>query len=172
MSGPLNVQTREFNRLRERLAADFDLSTDDEAVLDTAEGETDLVGLLVRMVRASRQRLAEAEVCAEQIKALSERKKRHADAADRLRSLVAEAMIETGLRRISPGDFTGSASMTKPKPEIVNEEELHPLYTRTIRVPDKDAIKNEYARCISEGVAFDIPGVTISNGRPSLVVRI
>lgn len=171
MNSPLNVQTREFNRLRERLAIDFGLDYDDEAVVDTTEGETDLVGLLVRMVRTARQRLADAKVCAEQIGALAERKKRHTDAADKLRRLVAEAMLEAGIRKLSPGDFSASSRLTVSKPEIVNEEDLPPFYTRIIRQPDKEAIKSEYARCLAESEEFSIPGVVISNGRPSLIVR-
>lgn len=168
----VDIKVREFNRLREQLATEFGLDADDEAVIDTTSGEMDLEDLLVRMVRAARQRLAEAEVCAEQIKALSERKKRHADAAEKLRGLVAGAMIETGLTRLSPGDFTASASLTKPKAEVIVEEDLPPFYTKTVRKPDMESIKGEFQRCQVEAQPFDIPGVAISNGRPSLTVRV
>ncbi len=171
MNAPLDIEKRAFNALRERIAAEFGLGTDDEAVIDTTEGETDLVSLLARMVRQSRERAAQAKVCAEQIDALSERKRRHTDAADKLRALVAETMLECGLKKLAPGDFTASASITKPKAEVVNEDDLPPVYTRTVRKPDLDAIKSEIARCQSEGAAVNIPGVVISNGRPSLTVR-
>ena len=172
MNTMVDIQVREFNRLRERLAADFALDVDDEAVVDTADGETDLTGLLIRMVRTVRQRDAEAQACAKQIEALSERKRRHASAADKMRALVAEAMLETGMKRLSPGDFTASARMTAPKPEIVNEDELPDFYTRTITTPDKLAINGEFARCQAEGASFEIPGVSISNGKPSLTIRV
>lgn len=172
MNTHVAAHAREFNRLRERLAADFGLDIDDEAVVDTAEGETNLEGLLVSMVRRARERAAQADVCAEQVKALMERKRRHVDAAEKLCGLVAETMIETGLRKLAPGDFTATASMTKPKPEIYSEDGLPEFYTRTVRKPDLDAIKNELARCQGEGEVFSIPGVTISNGRPSLTVRV
>ena len=171
MNDRVSLEVREFNRLKERLAADFALDADDDAIIDTAEGETDLTGLLIRMVRTVRQRAAEAEVCAKQIAALTERKRRHTDAADKLRALVAEAMIETGLKRLSPGDFTASVTMTKAKPEIVNEEDLPGFYTQAVVRPDKTAINDEFARCQAENAPFYIPGVTISNGRPSLTVR-
>ena len=171
MNAPLDIQKRAFLALRERIAAEFGLDTDDEAVIDTTEGETDLVALLARMVRQSRERAAQAKVCAEQIEALSERKRRHTDAADKLRSLIAETMLEVGLKKLAPGDFTASASFTKPKAEVVNEDELPPFYTRTVRKPDLDAIKGEVARCQAEGDPINIPGVVMSNGRPSLTVR-
>lgn len=171
MNAPLDIQAREFNRLRERLAADFGLDENDEAVIDTADGETNLTDLLVRMVRQARDRTAQADVCTEQMRALAERKGRHVAAADRLRSLVAEAMLETGIRKLSPGDFTATARLTAPKPEIVNEEDLLPFYTRIVRKPDMDAIRLEHQRCAAEGEAMNIPGVVISNGRPSLTLR-
>ena len=172
MNTMVDIQVREFNRLRERLAADFALDVDDEAIVDTADGETDLTGLLIRMVRTVRQRDAEAQACAKQIEALSERKRRHAAAADKMRALVAEAMLETGMKKLSPGDFTCTARMTAAKPEIINEDDLPPFYTRTVRAPDKEAINGEFKRCHAEDQPFDIPGVSISNGRPSLTVRV
>ena len=171
MNAPLDIQKRAFLSLRERLAAAFGLDAEDEAVIDTTDGETDLTGLLVHMVRQARERAAQAEVCAEQIKALTERKRRHTDAADKLRALVAETMLECGLKKLAPGDFTASASVTKPKAEIINEDELPPFYTRTVRKPDLDAIKGELARCQAEGEPVNIPGVVVNNGRPSLTVR-
>lgn len=167
----VDAQVREFNRLKEWIAAQAGLDADDEAVVDTTEGETDLTGLLIRMVRSARQRTAEAEVCTAQITAIAERKRRHMDAADKLRALVAEAMIETGLKKLSPGDFTCTATMTKPRPEVVNADDLPDFYTQAVVKPDKTAINDEFARCQAEGEAFSIPGVTISNGRPSLTVR-
>ena len=172
MNDRVSLEVREFNRLKERLAAEFALDVDDEAILDTTDGETDLTGLLIRLIRDARDRGAQADVCAEQIKALAARKKRHEDASDKLRALVAGAMVETGLKRLSPGDFTCTARMTAAKAEIANAEEIPPFYTRTVRAPNKDAINGEFARCQAENAPFDIPGVTISNGKPSLTVRI
>lgn len=169
---PLEIQAHEFNRLRERLATEFGLDADEDATVDTADGETSLTDFLVRMVRSARERVAQAEVCSEQMKALGERKKRHLAAADRLRELVAETMLECGIKRLTPGDLTATASMTKPKPEVVDEDALAPIYTRTVRKPDMDAIKGYFAECQAESRAFDLPGVVISNGRPSLTVRI
>ena len=171
MSAFLDPQTRGFNRLRETLASEFGLDTNDEAVIDTAEGETDLAGLLTRMVRQARERFAQAEVCAEQIKALSERKSRHTTAAEKLRALVAEAMLEVGLKKLAPGDFSASARLTKPKPEIIDDSALPKFYTKAKIVADKEAINSEYERCVADGDPFDIPGVVVSNGRPSLTVR-
>ena len=172
MNDRVSLEVREFNRVREWIAAQSGLDADDEVVIDTADGETSLTGLLAHIVRESRQRLADADACAVQIKALSERKKRHMDAAEKSRARVAEAMLEAGLPKLSPGDFTATAKMTAPKPEVINEDELEPFYTRTVRVPDKEAINGEYKRCQAEGVSFEIPGVSISNGRPSLTVRV
>ncbi len=39
-------------------------------------------------------------------------------------------------------------------------------------VIDREAIAGEYERAQAEGAAFDVPGVVISNGRPSLTVRV
>lgn len=173
MNTPLDHHTREFNRLRERIASEFGLESDDEFVVGTVEGETDLAGLLVRMVRQARERTAQAEVCAEQIKALSERKKRHTEAAQKIRAMVADAMLESGLTKISPGDFTASVRMTKPGAEIVDETALPTFYLKPIQkyIPDRAAIEDEYARCVAEKDTFFIPGVVVSNGKPSLTVR-
>jgi hypothetical protein len=174
MHAPLDNQTRHFNRLREALAADFGLDADDEAVIDTADGETDLAGLLVYMLRQSRERAYQVEVCAQQIRALAARMSRHAAAADKLRSLVAEAMLDTGLKRLAPGDFTASVRLSKPGPEIVDDDALPDFYFRqkVEVVPDKEAIRSEFERCAAEGAEFSIPGVAVSNGKPILTVRV
>lgn len=168
----LDLRVREFNSLRQALALAFDVDADDEAAIGTAEGETDLDEMLVRMIRAARHRAAQAEVCAEQIKALAERKERHTKAAERLRAMVANAMLETGIKKLSPGDFTASVRMLPAKPEVVDVMALPEFYTHIVRKPDLEAIKGEFNRCVTENDDFSIPGVVVSNGKASLTVRI
>lgn len=168
---PLENEAREFNRLKSWLASEYNLDEGDEAVQDTAEGASTLTELLERMVRAAREREAQAKVCKAQTEALAARKKRHETVAEEIRAQVAAVMLECGIKKLKPGDFTASARMTGAKAEIFNEEELPPFYTKTKRVPDKEAINSEFDRCQAEKASFDIPGCSISNGRPSLTIR-
>ena len=169
---PLDREKAEYARLRERLQEAYGLEDGDDALLDTLEGETDLTGLLAHMVRVAKSREADADACRAQMDLLRARKMRLEDGAAKLRKLVAETMLEMGVKKLAPGDFSASARMTAPRPKVTEETELPDFYTKSKRVADLDAIKGEYERCVAEGDAFHIPGVVITNGEPSLTVRI
>ena len=42
--------------------------------------------------------------------------------------------------KLSPGDFTASATMTKPKPEVVNADDLPDFYMQAVVKPDKKPV--------------------------------
>lgn len=173
MNAPFAFETAAFNRLRERLAAEFGLADDDEAVVTTAEGETNIREVLENIVRTIKDREAQMQACALQIAKLEARKDNHKFQVERLRAIVAETMLECDMKPLKPGDFTCSARMTKSAPKVVDSYALPPFYTKceTTISPDLDAIKGEFDESAAEKRQFSIPGVVISNGKPSLTIR-
>lgn len=167
---PLDRERATYALLKERLQSVYGLGDDDNTLADTLEGETDLHGLLSRMVREARHREADAETCKAQIELLKTRKTRLEDGAEKIRKIVAETMLDMGIKKLAPGDFTASARLTASRPKVVDADQLPEWAVKieTKRVPDLAMIKEKAA---FDGEAFSCPGVVITNGEPSLTVR-
>ena len=157
----------QFQRIADAIARANDLEATDQVVIDTAEGETGLFDIIDKAVAQIEQNEAWADVLGEKIRALSERQLRFSHAASDLREAVAEAMIEIGKPSHKTPEFTLSVRVTKPK-MLINEETLPDDYKKTVikKVPDKDAIQAVL------DIGGDVPGVTKTNGKPSLTVRV
>ena len=90
----IGTEVQIYNTLKERLKEVFDLEDDDEALLDTLDGETGLSDVILKLVRDAKR----SEAFAEGMKAIIAdnvtRKKRFEARADKLRALAAWAMQE------------------------------------------------------------------------------
>ena len=164
----LEVQT--YKTLKERLALAYSLEDDDEALLDTLDGELPLTDIIVKMVREAKQ----AEAYAKGIKSIiadnQARKKRLEDKADKLRGLAAWAMGECGLSKISEADLTISQHKG---PSVLVLDVLEPTHLDTYTKQnityswDKEALQTAVEAGDEEALTI----AHMSNAKSVLTVR-
>lgn len=156
-----------FKHIARAIARANGLPVDDEAVIDTAMGETSLEDAIRRAMNEVREREMLADAIGERIAELFVRQTNMLEGAQTIRQAVASVMLETGMKSLRLPEFTLSARVTAPKLEYVTPEAIPAEYWRekVVREIDKEQIKAVYE------VGGDVPGVTKTNGRPSLTVR-
>jgi hypothetical protein len=162
----LKSATQGYASLKERLLAEHP-DLDDETLLDTLEGASDLKEQLVIVVRSALENETYAEALKLRIEAMRSRLGRLEGSARKKRSLVAECMSEAGLKKLTEPDFTCTQTYTKGGVVISDEAQLPNFLIRekVIREPDKTAIRNALAQ-------GPIPGASLSNGYATITVRV
>jgi hypothetical protein len=164
----IKAEGRAYAELRERIKEAFALADDDQALADTLDGASDFPDFCVAALREAKAIEAMAEGLAALVKDMQTRKARLEHSAERLRALVAGAMMEAGERKFTAPDMTITVRDGKPKPTVRDEARLPDRYKMAVTTikPNMDAIRD----AIAHG---DVPeGVEISNGGPVLTVRI
>jgi len=141
------------------------IDEDDEHFADLLASETDVQDRLRRIVRASRYIANDAKALGEMIGEMRERKARLERKAEGLRGAVAWAMGECALKRLNAPDFTATLAAGKPKVIVTDEAALPDDVCVLKREPSKTAI----AAWIADKPC---PGAEMSNGGPSLTVRV
>lgn len=164
----LRAEARAFAELKARIAEAYKLDENDEAVLDTVEGQSVLSDLILIAIREVRRREAMADAMGQIIIDNKERCARHERAAAAIRAAVASAMQEAGLRKVEGADLTITTREIAPKPMIVDETQLPEWAKEYKAVPNRAAIKAVFEQ--SSG-RFECPGVAIANGGISITVR-
>lgn len=153
--------------LREQLKQAFGLDDDDQVLADTLEGESAFVEILAAALRECKAKEAMAEGLKGLIADMQTRKARLEHTAERIRQIVADAMLEAGERKLALDDMTVSVRQGKPKivPDIERLPDRYKVPVLTFK-PNKDAIQEAVDR-------GDVPeGVTITNGSASLTIRV
>src|SRR4029079_17841141 len=119
----LKIEASKYQTLRERLLADWP-TLEDDCLLDTLEGITDLHEMIAAVIRSAlvdealqaglrtrleemRQRLARLEEMRQRLARLEER-------GAKKRQLALDAMCEVGLKKLEQPDFTASARAGLP----------------------------------------------------------
>lgn len=150
--------------LRETLLREF-VVDDDQALNDTLAGLDNFEERCLAVLRYSIEQEAHAEALGALIKQMQSRKARLEMAAQRARDAVFSAMQAAELPRIVAPDMTVSIGKGRPK-VIVTDAELIPERFR--RVKTEPNLTLIYAAA-SEG--REVPGATLSNPIPTLMVR-
>jgi hypothetical protein len=164
----LKKEGRNHAELRERIKEAFGLTDDDQTLADTLEGESGFQELCIAALREGKAREAMAKGLAGLIEDLQTRKGRLEHSAERIRALVAAAMMDAGERKFVADDMTISVRDGKSRPTVSDAARLPDRFkmATTIVKPNMDAIRDAVAH-------GDVPeGVEISNGGPVLTVRI
>lgn len=164
----LQVRTalQDHEDLKVRLRALYG-DNDEDLILDTLEGQTDLVELIVQMERARQRDERLVQGIKEWAAELSTRQARIQARADKIRDLIMETMERSGRKKIEAPDFTISLRNVPPK-VIVSDEDAIPdqyLKVKTTVSPDKAAIKDALDR------GEEVPGCSLSNGGQGIAVR-
>lgn len=139
---------------------------DDEAWLDTLEGQSDAVGAARAVVRQIMEAGANAEALKALMGAYSERKAALEAREDRLRGALLHFMLEIGEKTMPLPEATVSIGNGPRKligdPDV---DTLPPDYVRTKREADRALIK----KALIDG--FDVAGCSLSNAEPRLSIR-
>lgn len=162
----LAALTAEYTRLRSDLLAEFpELAEDGETLADTLEGETALPDVVARFIRDARRDEALADGLAMLIKDEQERKSRLVARADKRRRIALSLMNQVEMGKLEQPDFTASIRRVPPGVVITDEALLPDSYVKTIRQPDKTALREALGR------GEEVPGATLGNGSETLTVR-
>lgn len=154
--------------LRESLKREYGLADDDDALVDTLDGISDLKEMLVWAARRVKELEAQSDGLKDYIGALRTRQDRIDGACQRLREQIAIAMLEAGETSLKDAAVTLSARIGPRKVIISDEAQLPAEFVRQriVESPDKDAIKAE----LEAGRA--VAGAQLSNGQPVLTMRV
>lgn len=165
MTAPLLNEATEYRRLYDELVAMFG-NDDEQALLDTAAGISDLPAMIELTMRSREDDLVLVTGLGARIEEMRDRLKRYEARAQAKKELVEQAMIRADLRKLEFAEFTVSLGRRPQKLVIHNEAALPPECMRTPpAVPDK-----EHIRKLLDG-GFDIPGARLSNGGEGLNIR-
>ena len=159
-----------FDEMRRRIAEANALAEDDEAVIDTADGETDLSEAIAAVIRESEVTTAVAEGLDRLIDRMEDRKNRLRDKAAKLRGVAKWACLESGLTKISAPDCSISVSIGKPALIVTGEPTLADAQLGIARSKTTVAWdKIELRRRLESGECFSF--AYLGNAEPVLTVR-
>jgi hypothetical protein len=167
MTAPLDRTVTAARALRERLATIYGEEIDEQTLLDTVDGQTDIEAAIIAVARERAETDCLADALAERVKEMQARKARLDARSDRLKAVLTWAMEETGRRKIVAPEFTLSLSDVR-KSVIVTDEAAIPtelVKTTTSTSPDKAAIKAKL------DAGEEVPGARLSNGGNTVSVR-
>ena len=161
----LKIEASKYQVLRERLLADYP-TLEEECLLDTLEGITDLHEMIAAVIRSALVDEALRVGLRLRIDDMKERLSRLELRAAKKRQLALEAMSEAGLAKLEQPDFTASARAGSPALVVVAEATIPEVYWLP-QPPklDRQALLGELKRGI------EIPGAQMSNAKPVLTVR-
>lgn len=140
---------------------------DDQAFLDTLEGETEAVEAARRVVRWVHEQSAQASACKELAAVYSAREKAFADRITRGRTALLTFMQELGLRSMPLPE--GTVIVSAGKPSLNGEADPAALPDDLVRIkrePDKTAIR----AALEAG--REVPGYALGNAAPTLSIRV
>jgi hypothetical protein len=152
-----------------RLAAAMDMATDDPAIRDTAEGESDLPELAAWALRECRVIEAKADALDAIIDGMKARQKRLESSAEKIREAVALALYDagygTGKKALALPDMT--ISVTQRAKLSIDDAQVPDEFKREVVTIKTDREKINAA--IDAGQT--IPGVMFGNAAPSITIR-
>jgi hypothetical protein len=161
----LSVEASKYLHLRERLLADFP-GTDEETMLDTLEGITDLHEMIAAVIRSALVDEALQTGIRTRLDEMRARLVRLAERGLKKRQLALEAMNEVGLKKLEQPDFTVSMRMGSPSLIVIAEDAIpHAYWLPQPPKLDRQALLGELKH------GGEIPGAQLSNAQPVLVVR-
>ena len=167
MRGPTSISTElaKYQLFRQRLLADFP-SADEETLLDTLEGITDLHEMIAAVIRSALVDEALHSGLRFRVDDMKERLSRLELRANKKRELALDAMTEAGLTKLEQPDFTAFTRAGSPALVIIAEGNIPESYWLP-QPPklDRQAILGELKRGI------EVPGAQMKNPKPVLSVR-
>jgi hypothetical protein len=161
----LKSESSKYQVLRQRLLVEWP-TLEEECLLDTLEGITDLHEMIAAVIRSALVDEALQTGLRLRVDEMKGRLTRLEDRGTKKRQLALEAMNEVGLKRLEQPDFTASARAGSPALIVIAEDKIPSSYWLP-QPPklDRQTILGELKR------GAEIPGAQLSNPQPVLMVR-
>ena len=161
----LKIEASKYLVLKERLLSNWP-TLEEDWVLDTLEGITDLHEMIAAVIRSALVDEALQAGLRWRLDDMKERLSRLEVRASKKRELALHAMSEVGLAKLEQPDFTASTRAGSPALIVVSEQTIPAAYWLP-QPPklDRQGLLGELKR----GAA--IPGAELSNPKPVLMVR-
>lgn len=161
----LGLELGQYAELKRRLREELP-DIDDETLIDTLEGATNLHGAIAEVVRSALIDEAFMSALRGRIPELEARMDRFEFSASRKRLVAQEAMEDADLPKILEPDFTLSLRTNPPSVVVTCEEEIPGDY-KVAQPPKLD--RRRLLEDLKNG--RQVPGATLSNSTISLAVR-
>ncbi len=165
MKHQLSHELAHHEYLRHELERQFP-DIDEETLLDTLEGITDLHEMIAEVVRSRQDDLAYITAVRARISDMQERLARLDQRADKKKEIVTSVLERAGIKKITEADFTLTLRSTTP-PLVVIEEKQIP----------EEFWKPQPAKLDRQGLISalksgrEVSGVTLGNGGVTISVR-
>jgi hypothetical protein len=161
----LNIEASKYLVLKERLLSDWP-TLEEDWVLDTLEGITDLHEMIAAVIRSALVDEALQAGLRTRLEEMRQRLARLEERGAKKRQLALEAMCEVGLKKLEQPDFTASARAGLPPLVVIAEELIPPDYW--VPQPPKLDRQSLLADLKRGG---EIAGAQLGNPKPTLAVR-
>ena len=162
----LTVEASKYLQLKRNLIAQYP-EADEDTLLDTLEGITDLQEMIAAVIRSALVDEALHSGLRSRLDQMRERLSRLELRASKKRELALEAMTEAGLSKLEQPDFTASTRARLPCPRASCRSRRSPGLTGCRSRPS--SIVRVCLAQLKRGAA--IPGAELSNPKPVLMVR-
>lgn len=161
----IRSEMSKYQLFRQRLLNDFP-TADEETLLDTLEGITDLHEMIAAVIRSALVDEAQHAGLRIRLDEMKQRLSRFEERAAKKRLLALEAMSEVGLAKLEQPDFTASSRAGSPALVVIAEDTIPATYWLP-QPPklDRQAILGDLKR------GAEVAGAQLSNPKPVLVVR-
>jgi len=155
-----------YNALKDRLIS-LHNDLDAETLADTLEGLSDLNEIIAAALRSALDDEAMVEALKDRIEAMRTRLDRLRDRARAKREACAQAMHDTGLRKVMAEDLTVSLRPGSARLQI-NDENLIPAHFW--RTPEPVLDRRGLGEAIKGGTV--VSGAHMVEGQPTISVRV
>ncbi len=165
MAHPLNHELAHHQYLRNQLAAQFP-DADEETLLDTLEGMTDLNGMIAAVARSRLEDLSLLGGLRRRMGDMQEHAARIEQRADKKKDVVASVMERAGVKKLTEPDFTLSLRITNPPLVVTDEGEIPEDFWKP-QTPKLD--RQGLINALKAG--REVPGATLGSGGVTISVR-
>lgn len=149
------------------LLADYpELAEDADLFLGMVEGETDAIEVMRELVSEYLEARAMKTALDDVIDRHKDRASRYANRADKIRELISKVMNASDRAKFELPEATLSLVAGRSSTVITDETAIPESFMRVVKSPDKAAI----TAALKEGK--NVPGASLTNSPPSLMIRI
>jgi hypothetical protein len=139
---------------------------DEDFIRDTLEGETDLEGLVGKLLASISEDEAHEAGLKAYLDDMKARKDRFGKRADTKRALIANALEIAGQKKVETPFATVTLTAVKPKAIVTEEADIPTDYWKP-QAPKLDL--TALSAALRDGA--EIPGATLSNGSITVTIR-